>query len=77
MLMLSRNMEKATNGDDKAKSKSITILKEMLGDLTGEDYDSKSTEKKADILSAAESYNNAANPNIKSKKDEDDNILTM
>lgn len=77
MLMLSRNMEKATNGDDRAKSKCVTILKDMLGNLTGEDYDSKSTEKKADILSAAESYNNAANPNIKSKKDADDNTLVM
>ena len=77
MLIISRNLEKAKSGDDRAKTKVSTILKEMLSDLTGEDYDSKKVAKDADLLSAAESYNNNANPNIKEKEKENEDFLTM
>lgn len=77
MLIISRNLEKAKNGDDRSKSKVTAILKEMLSDLTGEDYDSKKVGKEADILSAAESYNNNSNPNIKDKEKEDEDFITM
>lgn len=49
----------------------------MLSDLTGEDYDSKKVGKEADILSAAESYNNNANPNMKDKAESDEDFMTM
>lgn len=77
VLILSRNLEKANAGDDRSKSKVISVLKDMLEGFTGENYDSKKTEKKADLLSAVESYNSGANPNIKSKKDQEDNVLVM
>ena len=77
MLIISRNLEKAKSGDDRAKSKVETILKEMLSDLTGEDYDSKKVEKQSDILSAAESYNNNSNPNIKKREESDDETITF
>jgi hypothetical protein len=77
MLMLTRNLEKAKSGDDRAKSKAVSILKDKLTELTGEDYDSKQTEKKVDLLSAAESYNKSSNPTLKDKKSEDDSTLVM
>lgn len=77
MLIISRNLEKAKSGDDRAKSKVETILKEMLSDLTGEDYDSKKVDKQSDILSAAESYNNNSNPNIKKREESDDETITF
>ena len=77
MLIISRNLEKAKSGDDRAKSKVETILKEMLSELTGEDYDSKKVNKQADILAAAESYNNNSSPNIKKREEADDNTITF
>lgn len=77
LLIISRNLEKAKGGDDKSKSKVTTILKNMLEDLTGEDYESKKVNKAADVLSASESYNSNANPNIKGKANEDEDVMVM
>lgn len=77
MLIISRNLDKAKSGDDRSKTKVTTILKEMLSDLTGEDYDGKKVSKEADMLSAVESYNSNANPNLKSKEESEDNFMTM
>jgi len=77
ILILSRNLEKAQAWDDRAKSKVESTLKDLLFNITGEDYDQKKTDKKADVLSAAESYNNTANPNLKNKDEDSDNEIIV
>lgn len=77
VLILSRNLEKARNGDDKAKGKAVSVCKAVLEELTGEDYDLKKTEDAADALSQMESYNNKSKSDAPSKKEEEDDILVM
>jgi len=71
ILMLSRNIGKAKEWDDKSKTKSISILKNMLYDLTGEDVDNNKVNKDIDMLSAMEQYNTSSNPNLKTNKKDD------
>ena len=74
ILLLSRNLTKANDGDEKSKTKVISLLKDMLYDLTWEDIDNNKINKDIDLLSAVESYNSTSNPNLKKPKDssEDD-----
>lgn len=77
MLILSRNLEKAQAWDDRSKSKVVSVLKDMLYAVTWEDFDWKMIDKSSDVLAAAESYNASSNPNLKSKEEEQENILTL
>lgn len=72
LLIISRNLNKAIDGDDRSKTKVVTTLKEMLYDLTWEDFDETKVNKDVDLLTATEVYNNETNPNLKGKKEEDD-----
>lgn len=72
ILILSRNLSKAKDWDEKSKTKIISTLKDMLYDMTGEDFDTAKINKDIDILAAAESYNSSSDPNLKAKKTEDD-----
>lgn len=75
ILLLSRNLTKAQDWDEKSKTKAISVLKDMLYDLTWEDYDQNKIDKDIDLLSAVESYNSSTNPNLKTwKKEEDDGL---
>lgn len=67
VLILSKNLEKAQAGDDKSKSKVISVLKSLYEEFTGEDLESTKVSQQTDLLSAVDSYNSSANPNIKSK----------
>lgn len=77
ILLLSRNLTKSKDGDDKAKTKSISILKDMLYDLTWEDYDQSRIDKDIDLLTATENYNSVSNPNLKSWKKQEDDWLSI
>lgn len=72
ILILSRNLSKAKDWDEKSKTKIISTLKDMLYDMTGEDFDTAKINKDIDILTAAESYNSSSDPQLKAKKQEDD-----
>jgi len=75
ILLLSRNLAKATDWDEKSKTRAISVLKDMLYDLTWEDYEQNKIDKDIDLLSAVESYNSSTNPNLKTwKKQEDDGL---
>lgn len=75
VLLLSRNLAKANDWDERSKTKVISVLKDMLYDLTWEDYEQNKIDKDIDLLSAVESYNSSTNPNMKStKKQEDDGL---
>lgn len=74
MLLLWRNLTKANAWDDKAKTKAISVLKDMLYDLSWEDYEWNKREKDLDILTSIENYNNSSKPNLKSYKKEEDGL---
>ena len=74
LLSLSRVMSKAKEGDDASKDKATKLLKDMLFDLTGEDFDTGKIKTDLDLLTQAELYNNATNPNISSSTQDDDGI---
>jgi hypothetical protein len=67
ILILSKNLEKAQAGDDKSKSKVISVLKSLYEEFTGEDLEKTKVSQQTDLLSAVDSYNSSSNPNIKSK----------
>jgi len=67
-------MSKAKEGDDASKDKATKLLKDMLFDLTGEDFDTGKIKTDLDLLTQAELYNNATNPNISSSTQDDDGI---
>lgn len=77
LLSLSRVYAKAKDWDDVSKTKATKIAKEILFDLTGEDIDSAKISSDIDLLTQAELYNNAINPNLKAWKDEDDGMLEL
>jgi hypothetical protein len=70
-LILSKNLEKAQSGDDKAKSKVVSVLKSLYEEFTGNDFEKDKIDKETDILSATSLYNSNSNPNLKLKKDND------
>ena len=73
LLIVSRNMKKAMDWDDKSKNKVVTTLKEMLYNLTWEDFDETKIDKDIDLLTASEAYNTEVNPNLnKNEKDDFD-----
>lgn len=72
LLIVSKNLVKAQEWDEKSKSKVVSTLKDMLYSLTGEDFDNTKINKDIELLTASEMYNSAVNPNIKSKDTEDD-----
>lgn len=72
LLIVSKNLTKAQEGDEKSKSKVVATLKDMLFNLTGEDFENTKINKDIELLTASEMYNTAVNPNIKSKDSEDD-----
>lgn len=75
ILLLSRNLVKANEWDERSKTRVISVLKDMLYDLTWEDYEQNKIDKDIDLLSAVESYNSSTNPNLKTwKKQEDDGL---
>lgn len=71
ILSLSRYYSKAKE-DDKAKDKSVKLLKEMLYDLTWDDFDESKINSDIDLITKSELYNNQTNPNLKWAKEEDD-----
>lgn len=71
LLSLSRVMWKAKDWDDLSKDKATKLLKDMLFDLTWEDLDTQKINTELDLLTQAELYNNATNPNLSSSKEED------
>lgn len=73
ILLLSRNLTKAKGWDEQSKTKTISLLKDMLYDLTWEDYDNSKINKDIDLLSSIESYNTSWNPNLKKSKSLDEN----
>ena len=73
ILLLSRNMSKAKDWDEQSKTKTISLLKDMLYDLTWEDVDNSRINKDIDLLSSIESYNTKWDPNLKKSKSEDEN----
>lgn len=77
LLSLSRVYAKAKDWDDVSKTKATKIAKEILFDLTGEDIDSAKISSDIDLLTQAELYNNAINPNLKPWKDEDMGMLEL
>jgi hypothetical protein len=77
LLIVSRNLSKAMNWDDKSKNKVVTTLKEMLYNLTWEDFDETKIDKDIDLLTASEAYNTEVNPNLKAAKDEDDYWIAL
>ena len=77
ILLLSRNLAKANDWDDKAKTKTISLLKDMLYNLTWEDYEQEKINKDADMLSAVEQYNSVSNPNLKTPKTKVDDTLDI
>lgn len=77
VLIVSKNLEKAKSGDDKAKMKAVDTLKAMLDELTGDSYDGEKIDKETDMISKIEDYATNTNPNIKGNDDEDDSILTL
>ena len=75
ILLLSRNLVKAKSWDEQSKTKTISILKDMLYDLTWEDIDNNKINKDIDLLSSIESYNANWDPNLsKSKKETEDDF---
>jgi len=72
LFIVSRHLKKAMDGDDKSKTKVTSTLKEILYDLTGEDFDETKIDKDIDLLTASEAYNTGANPNLKKKSEEED-----
>ena len=64
ILILSKHLEKAKAGDDRSKEKVSTLMKEMLYELTGEDFDQNRINSTIDTLSASEAYNTKTNPNL-------------
>ena len=77
ILLLSRNLGKAKEWDDKAKTKTVSLLKDMLYDLTGEDFDQSKINKDIDMLSAVESYNTISNPKLKAQRKQEEEWLAM
>lgn len=77
LLIVNKNLEKARANDEKAKDKVVSVLKWYLEELTWEDYEKSKVNKWADILAAAESYNNLTSPQLSAKKWEEENILVM
>lgn len=72
ILLLSRNLTKANGWDEQSKTKTISLLKDMLYDLTWEDVDNSKINKDIDLLASIESYNTSWNPNLKKSKSEDE-----
>lgn len=72
MLLLTRNFAKAIDWDERSKTKVVSTLKDLLYDLTWEDFDNEKINKDIDILTAAESYNSQSNPKLKAASNEDD-----
>lgn len=72
LLIISKNLTKASEGDEKSKSKVVATLKDMLFNLTGEDFENTKINKDIELLTASEMYNTSVNPNVKSKDSEDD-----
>ena len=66
-MILSKNLEKAKAGDDKSKSKVISVLKSLYEEYTGEDLEKTKVGQQTDLLAAVDSYNSSSNPNIKTK----------
>jgi hypothetical protein len=76
IMVIVRNLSKAKDWDDKAKTKTINALKDMIYDLTWEDFDDNKVNQDIDMLTASEMYNTEINPKLKSdKKDEIDWIM--
>ena len=73
ILLLSRNMLKAKDWDEQSKTKTISLLKDMLYDLTWEDYDNSKINKDIDLLASIESYNTKWDPNLKKSQSLDEN----
>lgn len=74
ILILSKHLDKAKAWDDRSKQKVSTIIKEMLYDLTWEDYDKTNINNNIDTLSASESYNTKTNPNLTQDEKRDDDF---
>jgi len=74
LLILSRNLPNVSK-DENAKTKVVSILKNMYEDLVGKDIEQEKIDKEADILSAAESYNSTVNPDLKKKEENDMTIV--
>lgn len=72
MVSLVRLMKKAKDGDDASKDKTVRLLKDMLYEFTGQDYEEAKINSDIDLLTSAELYNSQTNPNLSSKKDDDD-----
>lgn len=71
VMVIARNFSKATWWDDKAKAKVVSTLKDMIYDLTWEDFDDRKVAWDIDLLTASEMYNNEINPNLKEKNEKD------
>jgi hypothetical protein len=52
-------------------------LKELLYDLTWEDFDKDLINSSIDTLSASEAYNNKTNPNIENKTEDEFEWLSI
>jgi hypothetical protein len=65
MMILYKNFGKAKDWDDKSRTRVINTLKDMIYEITWEDFDEKEVNKDVDILTASEMYNNEINPNLK------------
>lgn len=77
ILILSKHLDKARTGDDRSKSKVSTIIKEMLYELTWEDYDKDQMNSNIDTLSASEAYNNKSNPKLNIEEKDEEFGLSM
>ena len=68
VLIISKHLEAAKEGDDRSKQKVSTLLKELLYDLTGSNFDQDNINSDIDTLSASEAYNNKLNPKLNDNK---------
>lgn len=72
LLIVTKHYESAINWDEKAKTKTIKVIKDMYDILTWSDLEKEKADDKLDKISAIENYNNSSNPNFADKSNEDD-----
>ena len=77
VLIVSKNLEKAKSGDEKAKSRAVDTLKAMLDELTESSYDGEKIDKETDMISKIENYATNTNPKIKTDSSDDDSVITL
>lgn len=68
VMIVVKNFPKAKDWDDKSKSRTIDALKDLIYDLSWEDFDATNIDRNIDMLTASEMYNNEINPNLKEAK---------